>query len=95
MDTGQLTLQITPNPSNGVFKLRCNVPRRGYNASRGYTEYHIIVYNILGQIVTKIDFDGFNGNNEHVVFSNLTTGIYFAKIYTRYNTYTAKFLIIK
>lgn len=88
METAAITLCVAPNPNNGIFKI-------GYNIPKENTKYTILVYNVLGQVVVEINGNNSRGYHENDVHSNLTTGVYFAKISINQHIYTTKFLIVK
>jgi hypothetical protein len=74
-------LQIFPNPTHDRITIT------------GMVMHHIVVYDITGKIIRKIDINGASQTNISV--SELKNGLYFLRIFTDENVYIKRFSVIR
>ncbi len=73
------SLSIYPNPASDIVKV---------NSEENIN--YIEILNISGQIVS---FENVNTNNAEINISNLSSGVYFIKVYTANDVTTQKLIV--
>lgn len=82
-------LQNYPNPFNPTTTIEFQIPEQ--------SKISLIIYDVLGNKITKLVDDNFQVGNYSVQFnaSNLASGIYFYRLITNKATLTKKMSLIK
>ncbi|MHB2156487.1 T9SS type A sorting domain-containing protein [Calditrichota bacterium GD2] len=87
----KLNAQIYPNPFNSFLSIKIlNIYKQ--------TEYKLKVFNINGEEIQKLRKNGILTEYENVInlnFNNLSSGIYFIKIFTENSVITKRCFLLK